>query len=63
LKHMTFVGYNVSFSITFLFEEEEGNSHNPQALSNEKKQGDIEIFVSTIDQHRQRERNENENNT
>jgi hypothetical protein len=34
LKHMTSVGYNVSFSSTFLFEEEEGDSHNPQALSN-----------------------------
>jgi hypothetical protein len=53
MKHMTYVGYSVSFSNTFLFREEEGDSQNPQALSIEKKQEDIETIVSTTDQHRQ----------
>jgi hypothetical protein len=53
MKHMAFVGYSVSFSNTFLFEEEEDDSQNPQALLIEKKQEDIDIVISTIDQHRQ----------
>jgi hypothetical protein len=53
MKHMTFVGYSVTFSNTFLFGEEEGDIQNPQALSIEKRQEDIKIFVSTIDQYRQ----------
>jgi hypothetical protein len=37
MKHMISVGYNVSFSNTFLFREEEVDSQNPQALKIEKK--------------------------
>jgi hypothetical protein len=53
MKHMTLVGYSVSFANTFLFGEEEDDSQNPQALLIEKKQEDIETVVSTTDQHRQ----------
>jgi hypothetical protein len=53
MKHMTSVGYSVSFANTFLFGEEEDDSQNPQALLIEEKQEDIEIVVSTTDQHRQ----------
>jgi hypothetical protein len=43
----------VSFSKTFLFGEEEGDSQNPQGLPVEKLQEDIETVISTNDQHRQ----------
>jgi hypothetical protein len=56
MNHMIYVGYSISFSNTFLFGEEEGDSQNPQALSIEKKQDDIETIISTTDQHRQREK-------
>jgi hypothetical protein len=63
MKHMAFVGYSVSFSNTFLFEEEEDDSQNPQALLIEKKQEYIDIVISTIDQHRQHGRLLNERST
>jgi len=53
MKHMTYVGYSVSFASTFLSREEEDDIQNPQALSIEKEQGDIETIVSTTDQYRQ----------
>jgi hypothetical protein len=37
MKQMTLIGYNVSFSNTFLFGEEDDDSKNPQALLIEKK--------------------------
>jgi hypothetical protein len=60
MTHMTSVGYSMSFSKTFLFGEEEGDSQNPQGLPVEKLQEDIETVISTNDQHRQRGRVVNE---
>jgi hypothetical protein len=50
---MTFVRYSGSFSKTFLFGEEEGDSQNPQGLPMEKLQEYIETVISTIDQCKQ----------
>jgi hypothetical protein len=63
MKHMIYVGYNVTFANTFLFGEEEGDSQNPQALPIEKKQEDIEIVLSTTEQHRQHGKVVNERST
>jgi hypothetical protein len=49
MNHMIYVGYSISFANTFLFGEEEGDSQNPQALSIEKKQDDIETVISTTE--------------
>jgi hypothetical protein len=48
---------------TFLFGEEEGDSQEPPAPIVERKTEDIETIVSTIDQHKQRGRVENERST
>jgi hypothetical protein len=53
MNHMIYVGYSISFSHTFLFGEEEGDSQNHRVLFFEKKQDDIETVVNTIDKHRQ----------
>ena len=52
MTHMTLVGYNVSFSKTFLFGEEEGDNQNPQGLPVDKLQEYIKTVFSTTDQHR-----------
>jgi len=54
MNHMTFVGFIVSLSNSFLFEEEEGNGQDPQAVFVQKKPKGIEIIISTIEQHKQR---------
>jgi len=53
---MTSVGYNMVFAKTFLFGEEKGNNQNPQGLSVEKVQDDIETIVNTNYHHRQQGR-------
>jgi hypothetical protein len=56
MTHMMLVGYIVSFSKTFLFREEEGDSQNSQGLLVENLQEDIETIINTNDQNRQRGR-------
>jgi hypothetical protein len=50
---MTSIGYSMSFSKTFLFGEEEGDSQNPQGLPMDKLQEDIETIINTNDRHKQ----------
>jgi len=54
--HMISVGYSASFSKTFLFGEEEGDSQNTQGLPMEKLQEYIVTLVNTNDHHRQQGR-------
>jgi hypothetical protein len=63
MNHMIYVGYNVAFANTFLFEEEEGDSQSPQVLPIERNQEDIETVVSTTEQHRQHGKVVNERST
>jgi hypothetical protein len=63
MKHVTSMGYNVSFVSTFLFIEEEGDIQNPQELSIEKKQDDIETSINTTKQYKHRGKFVNERST
>jgi len=51
IDHMTSVGYSNALTNTFIFLEEEGDSHDPLTQFVEKKIDDIETIVSTNDQY------------
>ena len=53
MKHMTLVRYIISFSNTFSFRKEEGDSQNPQILPNEKRKDDAKTIINITSQHRQ----------
>jgi hypothetical protein len=54
--HMTYVGFSKSLTNTFVFGEEEGDSHDPLTQIVEKRMDDIETIVSMTDQYKQRGR-------
>jgi hypothetical protein len=59
MKHMIYVGYNVSYENTFLFGEEEDEEKNPEAFPIE----DIDTIISTNEPHRQHGKVVNERST
>jgi hypothetical protein len=62
LDHMVSNGFNNTLINTFLFEEEEGDSHDPSTDYIERKVGGIETIISTTDQYKKKGKPSNEKN-
>jgi hypothetical protein len=56
MDQMTSVGFGTSIANTFLFGEEEGDSHDPPTIIVEKETKDIDIVISATNQNEQRGR-------
>jgi hypothetical protein len=60
IDHMTSVGFSNALTNTFIFGEEEGDSHDPLTQFVEKRTDDIETIVSTTDRYKQKGKVSNE---